>query len=969
MFQFTHQEYLYALALIPLFMVLFIWVMISRKKILKRFGDVELVARLMPDASTKKPVLKFILLMIAYFFVVIGVAGPKYGTKLLETKRSGSEIIIALDVSNSMLAEDIRPNRLERAKQALSQLIDRLGENRIGLVVFAGEAYTQLPITADYVSAKMFLSTISPDIVPVQGTAIGAAINLAANSFSPASEAGKAIIVITDGENHEDDPVEAAKEAAKKGIIVHAIGIGSTQGVPIPIKTRSGQRDFVKDRNGNVVITKLDEKTLQEMVIAGNGLYVRATTSNMGLNEVYNQINKLEKAEYDAKVYTDFAEMFQWAFGVALLFLLIELLISNRRSRLRLFFCIAFLVCFSDGLLAQQLSSSNKSAIKAFNTGHEKFERNQFKNAISDLNKAIKNDKKFIEAHLLLGECYLELKEPQMAKASFLQCLAINPDFFPPVYYSLAEIEFDADEYEEASKYLEKFLSYSKLRPGIVAKSEKMLQNARFAAQAVKNPVPFKPENIGLDFEHDQYWPTLSVDEQTLVFTGLIPKNPNNPAIFGNRQEDFFVSNFIDGSWTKPENLGPPLNTPDNEGAQTITADANKMYFTACNRPDGKGGCDIYYTEKRNGLWTRPRNLGEPINTSAKETQPSITADGRTLYFVSTRSGGKGGQDIWMSTLDNKGNWGKPVNVEEINTAGDESSPFIHLDGQTMYFASDGLPGMGQYDLFVTRKDSTGRWTTPQNLGYPINTKHSEEGMIVNARGNRAYYSSDRDGNVRNIFTFELYPEARPNPVSYMKGKIYDSRFYLPLKAHFELIDLSTAITVTEAYSDSLTGEFLVCIPSGKDYALNIKRKGYLFFSDNFTLNDGTYQEPYHKDIPLNRIRPGEKLILRNIFFDFASANLLDESKAELQQLVKFLRDNPEIKVSITGHTDNVGAQAYNLNLSQERARSVVNYITNEGILTNRVSYKGMGSSEPIADNNTEEGRAQNRRTELLIVE
>ena len=337
MFQFSNPEYLYALALIPLFVVLFAWASLARKKRLQRFGEVELVGRLMPDASTRKPLVKFVLLMIACAFAILGVSGPKFGTKLQETKRTGSEIIIALDVSNSMMAEDIQPNRLERAKQAVSRLIDRLGDNKIGLIVFAGEAYTQLPITTDYVSAKMFLSTISPEIVPVQGTAIGAAINLATNSFSPTSEAGKAIVVITDGENHEDNPVSAAENAEKKGVNVYTIGVGSTQGTPIPVRTASGQRDFIKDREGNTVMTKLDEKTLQEVAMAGKGVYVRATTANMGLNNVYDEINKLEKSEYESKIYTDFAEMFQWPFGVVLAFLLVELLISNRKNRFRIF--------------------------------------------------------------------------------------------------------------------------------------------------------------------------------------------------------------------------------------------------------------------------------------------------------------------------------------------------------------------------------------------------------------------------------------------------------------------------------------------------------------------------------------------------------------------------------------------------------------------------------------------------------
>ena len=638
----------------------------------------------------------------------------------------------------------------------------------------------------------------------------------------------------------------------------------------------------------------------------------------------------------------------------------------KRLSVVQFCFCCIFCVCIQ----AQQMSTTSKSAIKSYNAGYDKYSRRQFKEAVADLKNAVKIDANFIEAHMLMAECYLETKEPEQAKASFLRCTAINPNFFPPAYYSLAEIEFDAGEFEEASRYLEQFLTYSKQKPALRTKSEKLLQNSLFSAQAVKNPVPFQPENLGIDFEYDQYWPSLSVDETTLIFTALIPKNPDNPAVTGNRQEDFFASDFRDEKWSKPRNLGQPLNTPDNEGAQTISADASVMYFTACNRSDGKGGCDIYCSEKRNGLWTRPRNLGEPVNTSAKETQPSISADGRTLYFVSTRSGGKGGQDIWMSTLDDEGHWGKPVNLEDINTSGNESSPFIHLDGCTLYFASDGWPGMGQYDLFVTRKDSVGRWSTPENLGYPINTKHNEEGLIVNARGDHAYYSSDRgDGRIRNIFTFELYPAARPQPVSYMKGKIYDAKYLKPLKALFELIDLTTTDKVAKAYSDSVNGEFLVCIPSGKNYALNIKCKGYLFFSEHFMMTGGTYREPYLRDIPLRRIQPGEKVILKNIFFDFASAKLLDESKAELQQLLQFLRENPAVKIRITGHTDNIGTQTYNLELSQGRARAVANYLLNEGIAMSRVSYKGMGTSEPVADNNTEEGRAQNRRTELFIVE
>jgi Ca-activated chloride channel family protein len=334
---FTNSEYLYALWLLPLFVVIFVYIKILRKKRLLRFGDIELINNLMPDASKRKPTVKFVFIMLAYCFVVIGLAGPRYGIKYQENNRSGSEIIIALDVSNSMLAEDIQPNRLERAKQAVAQLIDRLDNNRIGLIVFAGQAYMQLPITVDYGSAKMFLSTISTNSVPVQGTAIGDAITLAINSFSPVAGAGKAIIIITDGENHEDNPIEAAALATKSGISVHTIGIGSPNGAPIPIQRANGARDFLRDREGNVVMTRLDENTLQEIATAGGGIYVRATNANIGLNTVYEEVEKLEKSEFETLAYAEFAHLFQWLFGLAFVVLLFELILSNRKNRFAIF--------------------------------------------------------------------------------------------------------------------------------------------------------------------------------------------------------------------------------------------------------------------------------------------------------------------------------------------------------------------------------------------------------------------------------------------------------------------------------------------------------------------------------------------------------------------------------------------------------------------------------------------------------
>jgi len=333
MFRFSHTEYLYLILIIPVIIALYWYVIVLQKKAINRFGNFDTILQLMPGFSFKRGWLKLIMYAFAMLFIIIGLAGPQFGSKLTEVKRKGIELIIALDVSNSMMAEDIQPNRLERAKQAISRLVDKLSDDRLGLIVFAGDAYVQLPITNDYVSAKMFLSSINPGIVPKQGTAIGAAINLAVNSFSPQSETSKVIVVLSDGENHEDDPVEAAKKAAEQGVYVYAIGIGSPQGAPIPASTNDSQKSFWKDKDGAVVVTKLDEETLSKMAVAGNGKYIRATNMQLGLVPLFDEINKMQKTEIKEKVYSEYDEQFQYLFGVALFLLLLEFIILERKNK------------------------------------------------------------------------------------------------------------------------------------------------------------------------------------------------------------------------------------------------------------------------------------------------------------------------------------------------------------------------------------------------------------------------------------------------------------------------------------------------------------------------------------------------------------------------------------------------------------------------------------------------------------
>jgi Ca-activated chloride channel family protein len=332
LFRFANPEYLYLLLLLPVMIALFIINEIRRRNSFKKLGETSLVGKLIPEISRIRPVIKFLFQIVALSAAVIILARPQFGSKIEEVRKQGVEVIIALDVSNSMLAEDIQPNRLTRAKQAISKLVDNLENDKIGLIVFAGDAYTQIPVTTDYVSAKMFLSTINPDMVPKQGTAIGAAIDLASRSFTPGEGKSKAIIIITDGENHEDDPVSAAEKASKAGIVIHTIGIGSSEGVPVPVGTGT-KRDYLKDADGSTVITKLDEEILKKIAISAGGNYIRASNSNIGLDEIFNDIRKMKKEELESTMYTEYNDQFQIFTVIALFFLILDIIIMERKNR------------------------------------------------------------------------------------------------------------------------------------------------------------------------------------------------------------------------------------------------------------------------------------------------------------------------------------------------------------------------------------------------------------------------------------------------------------------------------------------------------------------------------------------------------------------------------------------------------------------------------------------------------------
>jgi flagellar motor protein MotB len=615
-------------------------------------------------------------------------------------------------------------------------------------------------------------------------------------------------------------------------------------------------------------------------------------------------------------------------------------------------------------------ATRSKKAIEAYNKALQSYSVRNFSMAEKLLLEAIESDSGFIDAFLVLAEVDEDWNQPLKAIEAYRKGLNLNENYYPSGFIKLADLEYGEGMYTEA---LEAYNHFIALHTGNLTNEEKAragILRCTFSIHAMEHPVDFKPVNLGsnVNTTSDEYWPCLSADEKTLVITRLVKSDD----FFKKVQEDFFISDWGDSGWRLMKNAGSPLNTPDNEGAQTISGDGRFMVFTACNRSDGLGRCDLYWSVKEGDQWSIPKDLGKPVNSPYRETQPSITPDGRTLYFSSDRPGGKGQHDIWVSYRESNELWSSPENLgDSINTAGTEMSPFIHPDNQSLYFSSNGHIGLGGYDLFVSRRDSAGNWKKPVNLGYPINTNRDEIGLIVNPRGDKAYFSSDiKKSQGKDIYVFDMPLQNRPEMVTYMKGRVMDAMTRRLLDARFELIDLENGRVLYKANSDSLTGEFIVTIPVNHNYLLNVSRKGYLFYSDNFSLK-GIFQAnlPFLKDVPLQPLQVGKSIVLTNVFYETDSYALKKESEIELNKVVQLLQANPGIRIEISGYTDNTGVEDYNQRLSENRARTVADYLISASIKSDRIVYKGYGMKFPIASNENEEGKAKNRRTEMKIIQ
>ena len=627
--------------------------------------------------------------------------------------------------------------------------------------------------------------------------------------------------------------------------------------------------------------------------------------------------------------------------------------------------CPLIFYCLLPTAYAQNiLSSTNKKAVDAYEKGVQALKDRNIEKAFSEFEEAIERDKLFSEPYFQLGRLYEQNR--QFGNAILNYEKAVNAQEKTSVSeisaQQVGQLYLKKGEYQKALVFLKKGVG------AVTASNQKRyktrIDNCKFALEAINKPLIINPLELPklVNKFQSQYFPVMTADRETLIYTG-------NQDL----DENLYVTSIKDKIWTEPISISEKINTKENEGTATISADGRTLVFTSCGGKKGFGSCDLFISYKQGDNWTSPQNLGQGVNSPEWESQPSLSADGRTLYFVSDRKGSLGKRDIWVSKLDSTNMWKKAINLgNPINTIEDDLSPFIHANGKTLFFASEGHVGMGGLDLYFTENQQD-KWKYPENLGYPLNTFEDQVALFITADGKKAYYSLERDQEDKyrraKIVEIEV-PEslqAKFKATSFLKGIVYDATTKQKLQADIELISLKNNELVSRINSDSQSGTYTFVLASGGDYAVFVSKKGYFFKSLNFDLSDIIGLDKI-LDITLEPIKKEAKEILNNIFFDTGKWDLKSESTVELDKLVALLKSNPDLPIEISGHTDDVGKDSDNLQLSQKRAKSVVDYLVQKGVNTLKVKAEGYGKNRPYLPNSSDENRKLNRRIEVKFL-
>ena len=622
----------------------------------------------------------------------------------------------------------------------------------------------------------------------------------------------------------------------------------------------------------------------------------------------------------------------------------------------------------------------NKKVEKLYDEGIGFYKKGNYSETLRVMKSVISEEPEFTDAYYIVGLINFKRYNSNFKEAerNFLKVVELCPGYNNYIYFYLGEIFYSNERYDSVVKYLTDFVKdVDKIKSDEdYDRAMDLLNYSEFYLDVINKPVPFEPKVVeGISTVENEYLSILSPDNQMALYTREIKLLPDKNSLYqtSRKMEKFMYSMMSgDGTFSEGEEMPEPFNMNENEGGATLTIDNNTLFYTVCKYTKNNTyyNCDIFYSENVYGDWTKIKSVSDKINQSTTwESQPSISSDGRTLYFISDRPGGMGGYDIYKSVKNDKGEWSYPANLgPKINSTGNEKSPFIHPDGKTLYFSTDGWMGLGGFDIFYSRLDTSGNWTKPRNIGYPINSSEDEIGFFVSTDGSHGFFASNKlkGKGGWDLYSFELYKEAQPDKVLFIKGTVKSEAIAEPVKARIELKNLETK-KISEIPLDTTTGNYVAIAPFNDDYVMTVKKEGYVYETRYISRIDSTFKTPAQLDVEIEPIELNKSYQINDIYFDFNKYELTNESMAVLDQLIEFLNENSKITIQVQGHTDNIGNDADNLHLSDNRAKSVFNYLLDKGIKSSRLTYKGFGKTMPVANNETEEGRARNRRTVFVI--